>query len=101
MNNLAKFIALDKLLESVGHGRVNLDLSVRSGLVVGVIATGTKKTLYNASTKDENTNQTALEYIVRRISHQLESNSQWEINFKVTGKSDKMKTIEVTSKQTL
>lgn len=101
MNNLTKYLALEKLLQSIGHGRVNLELSLRSGDIVGVTTTGTKKTLYNSSAKDENNNQVALEYLVRRIQKQLENQSLWEINFKVSGNSDKVKSIEITSTQTI
>lgn len=101
MNNLTKYIALEKLLQTIGHGRVNLELSLRAGDIVGITTTGTKKTLYNSSAKDQNNNQVALEYIVRRISQQLENKSLWEINFKVSGNSDKVKSIDVTSTQTI
>lgn len=100
MNNLPKFIALEKVLQTIGHGRVNLELSLRAGDIVGITTTGTKKTLYNSSAKDENNNQVALEYIVRRISQQFKTNGQWEINFKVNGNSVNIKSIEVTSTQT-
>lgn len=100
MNNLVKYIALEKLLQTISHGRVNLELSLRSGEIVGITTTGTKKTLYNSSAIDQNNNQVALEYLVRRISQQLENQNLWEITFKVNGNSDKIKTIEVTSTQT-
>lgn len=101
MNNLPKYLALERLLQNIGHGRVNLELSLRSGDIVGVTTTGTKKTLYNSSAKDQNNNQVALEYLVRRIQKQMESNSLWEITFKINGNSDKVKSIEITSTQTL
>lgn len=100
MNNLPTYISLEKLLQTIGHGRVNLELSLRAGTIVGITTTGTKKTLYNSSAKDMNNNQVALEYIVRRIQTQLESNSKWDINFKVSGNSAKVNSIEVTSTQT-
>lgn len=101
MNNLPKYIALEKLLQTVGHGRVNLELSLRAGEIVGVTTTGTKRTLYNSSPKDQNNNQAALEYMVRRMSAQLEKPNSWEISFKVSGNADKIKSIEVTSLQTI
>lgn len=100
MKNLAKFIALEKLLQTIGHGRVDLELQVRAGSIVGITTTGSKKTLYNTSEKDENDNRRALEYIVRRISQQLESRSQWELNLKVSGNSSKIRSVEVGSTQT-
>lgn len=100
MNNLSKFIAIEKVLQSVGHGKVNLELTLRSGNIVGITTRGNKKTLYNASEKDENTNQIALAYIVKRVSQQFESSTQWELGFKVGGIADKIKVIEVESQQT-
>lgn len=100
MTNLPKFIALEKLLHTIGHGRVNLDLTVRAGEIVGITTTGTKKTLYNRSTSDENTTQTALEFMVRRISQQFTTQASWQLDFKVSGKSDRIESVEITSSQT-
>ena len=100
MNNLTKFIALEKLLQTIGHGKVNLDLILRAGSIVGITTRGTKKTLYNSSEKDENNNQTALEYILKRIQTQLESNTQNELVFKISSNSDKIRSVEVESTQT-
>lgn len=101
MENLTKFIALEKLLQTIGHGTVNLGLSVRAGKIVGITTTGAKKTLYNQSEKDENTNTKALEYILRRIHSQLESKSQGELVFKIVSNFDKIKVVEITSTQTI
>lgn len=100
MTNLSKFLALEKLLQTIGHGRVNLELNVRAGEIVGITTTGTKRTLYNQSNKDQNTNQTAFEYVVRRVGQQLTTNTNWELEFKIAGKSDRIKSVEVTSRQT-
>lgn len=101
MENLAKFIALEKLLKDVGHGSVNLKFQLRDGKIVGITTRGVKKTLYNSSEKDININQVALEYIVRRISQQLESQVNSELVFKVSNISSKIKSVEVESEQTI
>lgn len=100
MTNLPKFIALEKLLQTIGHGRVNLELNVRAGEIVGITTTGTKKTLYNQSQKDDNTSQKALEYVVRRVGQQFTTNTAWQLEFKICGKSDRINSVEVTSSQT-
>lgn len=99
MSNLPKFIALEKLLTSISHGRVELDLQVRSGEIVGITAKGSKKLLYNSSEKDINTNQTALEFIVKRMSQQTEKKISGEVVFRVKNVEDKIKSIEVESSQ--
>lgn len=101
MSNLPKFIALEKLVQTLKHGKVGLELQLRAGEIVGVIATGNKKTLYNSSEKDINTNKTALEYILKRIKQQLESKASGELVFKVFNSQDKIKSVEVESKQTI
>lgn len=100
-SNLPKFIAIEKVIQTLGHGNLGLDLQVRGGKIVGIGITGSKKTLYNSSEKDVNTNQAALEYIVRRISHQLESKVSGELIFKVHNQNDKIRTVEMESNQTL
>jgi hypothetical protein len=101
MSNLPKFIAIEKVIQTLGHGTLALNLQVRAGKIVGVGTTGSKRTLYNASEKDVNTNQTALEYIVRRVSQQLENKISGELVFRVYCQSDKIKSVDVESKQTL
>ena len=100
-NNLPKFIALEKLAQSLQHGSVHLELQLKAGQIVGVTTTGNKRTLYNSSEKDINTNQLALEYIVKRVSQQLETNTFGEIIFKVFTVKEKIKSVEVESKQTI
>lgn len=101
MSNLPKFIALEKLVQGLGHGRVDLSLQVRAGKIVTVLTSGNKRTLYNSSEKDINTNQKALEYIVKRIVQQLESGVSSEVVFKINSAKDKIKSVEVESKQTI
>ncbi|MBI5954448.1 MAG: hypothetical protein HY865_22555 [Chloroflexi bacterium] len=101
MSNLPKFIALEKLVQTVGHGRIDLELQLRAGEIVGVTTTGSKRTLYNSSDKDTNNNQAALEYIIKRISQQLESKVQSELVFKVDTNFDKIRSVTAESKQTI
>lgn len=100
-DNLPKFVALERIVQNLQHGVVNLDLRVRAGKIESFVTAGNKKTLYNSSEKDVNTNQTALEYIVKRISQQLESKTTGELVFKVNINQDKVKSVEVESKQTI
>jgi hypothetical protein len=101
VSNLPKFIALEKVFTNIGHGQVNLGVKLRNGDIVGVTTTGTKITLYNQSDKDINTNQTAVEYIAKRILQQLENQKSGELTFKVTTSKDKIKKVDVESKQTI
>jgi uncharacterized FlaG/YvyC family protein len=101
MENLTKFIALEKLVQAIGHGTVDLELQLRAGKIVGITATGNKKTVYNSSDKDINDNKAALEYIVKRINQQLATKAQSELTFKVSSNSDKIKVVQVESKQTI
>lgn len=101
MNNLPKFIALEKVVQTVKHGNIALELKVRDGAIVGVVTNGSKKTLYNQSTKDINTNNTAFEHILKRINQQLESQITGELVFKITSSKDKIKSVEITSEQTI
>lgn len=100
-NNLSKFIALEKLITAIGHGRVDLQLQLRSGGIVGVTTTGTKRTLYNMSEEDVHGNQTALEDVVKRVAQQLESGVSSELVFRIKNFQDKIKSIEVESTQTI
>lgn len=97
MSNLPKFIALETLAKKVQHGTINLSVQVRKGEIIGVIAKGNKKTLYNSSEKDQNTNQVALEYIASRLHQQLDGKIDGELSFKVNNKSDKIESIELES----
>lgn len=97
MSNLPKFIALEDLAKKVQHGTIKLDIQVRSGDIVSITAKGNKKTLYNVSEKDQNTNQIAFEYIAQRISKQLENKVDGELVFKISNKSEIIDTIELES----
>lgn len=101
MSNLPKFIALEKVVQTVGHGTIDLEFQLRAGEIVGITTTGSKKTIYNSSDKDVNNNQSALEYIIKRINQQLESKVQSELVFKINNVSDKIKSVVVESKQTI
>lgn len=97
MSNLPKFIALETLAKKVQHGTINLELQVRKGEIISVTAKGKKKTLYNESEKDQNTNKAAIEYIVERIGKQLETRVDGELVFKVNNKKDHISIIELES----
>jgi len=101
MSNLPVFLGVDKVVKAIDHGKVVLDLQVRAGRIIGVTTNGTKKTLYNTSEKDINTNQSALEYMIKRVAQQLESGVSSELVFRVNSNQNKIKSIEVESKQTL
>lgn len=101
MNNLPKFIALEKLLQNIKHGKVDLEFLLREGKIVGIATTGSKKTVYNQSDKDINTNEVALEYILKRITQQLESGVASELLFKITNERSTIKSVVVESKQTI
>lgn len=101
MSNLPKFIALEKVVQSVKHGNIALEFKVRDGQIVGVITNGNKRTLYNQSTKDINTNDTAMEHVLKRINQQLESGVSGELVFKIQINKDKIKSVEVSSSQTI
>lgn len=100
-SNLPKFIALERLVQAIKHGAIDLQLQLRAGQIVGITTTGSKRTLYNSSEADVNTNNAAVEYIGRRIAQQLESGVSGETVFKVFNNKDKIKSIEVESKQTI
>ena len=101
MSNLPKFIALERLVQTIKHGAINLQLQLRAGEIVGITTTGNKRTLYNSSDVDINTNQVAVEYIGKRISQQIESGVSGELVFRVFNNKDKIKSIEIESKQTI
>lgn len=101
MSNLEKFIALEKLIHNVGHGTLHLELQIRAGKIVGVTTSGNKKTLYNSSDKDINNNQTAMEYVVKRIMQQVDTKTTGELVFKVNSNSANIRSVEVESKQTI
>lgn len=97
MSNLPKLIALETLAKKVQHGAINLSIQVRQGEIVGITAKGNKKTRYNISDKDQNTNQVALEYIASRLHQQLDGKIDGELSFKVMNKADKIDTVELES----
>lgn len=101
MSNLPTLIALEKLVSSINYGNAKLDLKVHKGKIVNIITTGSKRTLYNSSSKDINTNQAALEYIVKRLNDQLQSAVSGEITFRVQVHKDKIKSIEIQSTQSI
>jgi hypothetical protein len=101
MSNLPTLIALEKLVSSINYGNAKLDLKVHKGKIVSIITTGTKKTLYNSSAKDINTNQTAFEYIVKRLMEQVQSGISAELTFRVQSHRDKIKSVEVESVQSI
>lgn len=101
MSNLHTFIALEKIFSSIGHGRVDLGLSVRAGAIAGVVVTGTKKLIYNNSKKDLNNNQKAIRDIAERIFKQLESAQSCELVFRVKSTGKLIKTVEIESQQVI
>lgn len=101
-NNLIKFIAIEKLTKAINYGRITLDLQLRDGSIIGITTKGNKRTLYNASVKDDKDNTTAKNHIVARINDQIEKNlPKSTITFKVYSEHDKIKSIEVESEQTI
>lgn len=101
MSNLPTFLALEKIIQSVGHGKVDLGFSVRAGSIAGVVVTGTKKLLYNSSKKDQNNNQKAIRDIAERIFKQLESEASSELVFRVKNLGKLIKSVEIESEQTI
>lgn len=97
MSNLPKLIALEKLAQNVLHGRINIDMQVRSGGIFSITAKGNKKTLYNQSAKDINTNTEALSYLLTRIKQQVTDKKTGVITFTVNTHEGKIKIIEVES----
>jgi len=101
MSNLPTLIAIEKLVSSISYGNANLDLKVHKGKIVDVVATGTKKTLYNSSSKDVNTNKTAFEYLIKRLNEQLQSGASSELVFRIETHKQDIKSIKVESTQSI
>lgn len=99
MSNLNTFIALENILKKTGHGKVDLGLNVRAGVITGLTVTGTKKLLYNSSGKDTNNNEKAIRDIAERLLEQLEKNVSSEIVFRVKNVGNQIKTLEIESSQ--
>lgn len=99
MSNLPTLVKLEKLVQSIKHGRAELGLTVRGGEIVSITATGKQKHLYNSSNKDTRNNRTALEDILKRIHSQLENKVSSEVIFRVKNVGDKIKYVEIESDQ--
>lgn len=100
-NNLPKLIALEKITKNITHGDISLDVHVVNGAIARISAKGTKKTLYNQSEKDINTNQVAFRYLLERMMAQVENSGSGVVTFTVATQHKKIKYIEVESTQTI
>lgn len=101
MNNVATYVALEKVAKAVNRGRIVLELQVFNGDIAGVTATGKKKLTYKVFESDEDTNKGALSQLVKRVVQQLESGVSGELVFTVRSTKTLIKSIEVESKQTI
>lgn len=101
MDNLSTFLALEKLVQSIQHGKATIDFQIRAGKVVGITANGAKRKRYNSSNKDLNTNEVAVKDVIGRVLEQLASGTSGELTFKIRNTGEKIVSVEIESEQNM
>lgn len=100
-SNLIKFIALEKIIQKIAFGKINLDFKIRGKRIVGVEVEGRQTTIYNQSEEDIQDNEKALKYVLFKVVDKLKEKGKAVLTFKIEKKDGQIKKIEFINNKTV
>lgn len=95
--NLKSYDDMDKLIKKISYGNLDATFDLHNGSIVAVRFYGSKRLIYNRSSKDQNTNEVAVRDIISRIALALNDRAITELNFSVKTNGNEIKSVSWAS----